>query len=90
MPNSEKKTRWLAYRNANNLHYQCPSAHQATTFCLWQLLASAVRTLQQNGRDWHLTDKPAAPDFVGYWSNSGHCPIFREEGSVANDPKRTS
>jgi len=21
---------------------------------------------------WHLADNPAAPAFVGYWSNSGH------------------
>jgi hypothetical protein len=23
------------------------------------------------GRDWHLTDKPPAPEFVAYWTNNG-------------------
>jgi hypothetical protein len=35
----------------------------------------------------HLADNPAAPVFVRYWSNSGHCLALALNGSVANDPQ---
>jgi hypothetical protein len=41
--------------------------------------------LQQNR---HKADNAAAPAFVRYWSNSGHCPALALIGSVANDPTR--
>jgi hypothetical protein len=34
----------------------------------------------------HLADKPTAPAFVGYWSNSGQRWILARDGLSANDP----
>ena len=45
------------------------------------------------GRDvayWHLTTIPSVFVFGRYWSNSGHRAALTLDGSVANDPKRTS
>src|ERR1019366_6763965 len=51
------------------------------------LISSAKRLLQQYR---HITDKPPAPEFVGYWTNNGQRLVRALNGSVANDPKRTS
>jgi len=37
----------------------------------------------------HIADKPAAPDFVAYWTNNGQIWILARDGSAAIDPKRT-
>jgi hypothetical protein len=42
-----------------------------------------LELLQQNR---HITDNPAAPAFVRYWSNSRQWPALALNGSVANDP----
>ena len=41
-------------------------------------------------RYWHLTDRPTAPEFVGYWTNNGQKAARRPNNSAAIDPKRTS
>jgi hypothetical protein len=45
--------------------------------------------LQCVGRDWHLTDKPAAPSFVAYWTNSGQKAALGLDLSAAIDPSAT-
>jgi hypothetical protein len=41
------------------------------------------------GRDWHLTDNPAAPAFVGYRSNNGQKAALGLHLSAAIDPEAT-
>jgi hypothetical protein len=40
-------------------------------------------------RYWHLADKPTAPAFVRYRSNSGQTANFSPDGLSANDPSAT-
>jgi hypothetical protein len=40
-------------------------------------------------RDWHLTDKPPAPEFVAYWTNNGQRAALGLDLSAANDPTAT-
>ena len=42
------------------------------------------------GRDWHLTDKPPAPEFVAYWTNNGQKAALGLDLSAAIDPTATS
>ena len=39
---------------------------------------------------WHSADKRTAQGFVAYWGKSGHRSALALNGSVANDPERTS
>jgi hypothetical protein len=40
-------------------------------------------------RKWHLTDNPAAPAFVRYWTKSGQRSALKRDSSVAIDPTAT-
>ena len=57
---------------------------------LWVIEKSLSAFLRcSEGRDWHITDKPPAPEFVGYWTNNGQRLVRALNGSVANDPTAT-
>jgi hypothetical protein len=42
-----------------------------------------------DGRLWHLTDKPPAPEFVAYWTNNGQKAALGLDLSAAIDPTAT-
>src|ERR1035437_2774692 len=54
-----------------------------------QLVASFIPSQAYNVGFWHLADKPAAPAFVRYWSNSGQQWILACDCLSAFDPTAT-
>jgi hypothetical protein len=63
----------------------------AFIFLLKRLICLSVSLIMLRciGRDWHLTDKPPAPEFVAYWTNNGQKAVLGLDLSAAIDPERT-
>ena len=53
------------------------------------MAASFISNHRHDVGYWHLADIPETPAFVRYRRHSDHFSMLAQNGSVANDPKRT-